>query len=593
MDRLEESDAIENARIVENILSSDGEKLEKNVAYWSVQNATYEFFSNNQSNYEYNAFQNQEIDFIFFYDATGKQVSGKITTTNQTSIQAITQLEQDLEENSFIPLHNENNQNKTGFLTLNGVPVMLSIRTLEKKDKTLPIAGTIIAGNVLDEDEIRRLHELTGMEIKVKSYNKSNPDTTVSIDNGRINSYAYFDDIYGEEAFSLKISRPRSIHQQGITTITNFLIILVLTGAVFTVSGTALLEKSIVSPLKRLKNEITFIGQNEDFSKRVELTGNDEVASIGKSINNMLESLEKARGTIEKKDATITAILQTIPDMMFQIRKDGTISNYKLSTDNCIYQSPDTELSISLDDVLPADVAAKELEIIDMAFKTNKMQTMQYTMPVKGEIRNFEVRMVVSGENEVLAVVSDVTELKQAEEMRRKDLLLKEIHHRVKNNLQIISSLLRLQSRKFTDKETVEAFRKSQNRAKSMAIAHEKLYQSSDLENIEFGTYIETLTGYLVNNYGYNPNDIKINIRIKNLTQGIDTAIPLGLIITELVSNSLKYAFDDHKGEIIIEITPEDEGFYLLSIKDNGKGFPENVDFKNTESLGMRLVVSC
>jgi two-component sensor histidine kinase len=277
---------------------------------------------------------------------------------------------------------------------------------------------------------------------------------------------------------------------------------------------------------------------------------------------------------------------------MFRIKKDGTICNYKLSTDKCLYESPETELNINLEDVLPAHIATMELKVIEQALRTNKIQTMQYTMPVKGEMRDFEVRVVVCGEDEVMAVIKDITEIKQAEEMRRKDLLLKEIHHRVKNNLQIISSLLRLQSRKFTDEETIEAFRESQNRAKMMAIAHEKLYQSRDLENIELENYVSTLSNYLLNTYGCEPEDIKIDINIKNVILSIDTAIPLGLILNEMVSNALKHAFKNHKGKIQIEMRPEDNGLYALTIRDNGIGFPEDIDFTNTESLGMQIVVS-
>lgn len=597
-DRLEEKDARKNVRCIQNIILADAEKLEKNTAEWSLWDETYEFVSHNNSSYinsylSDDTFLNGETDFIFFYNATGEHIFSKITDNNQTDVRAIEDFEEHLEHNNYLLTHNNTAGTKTGFLSFNGVPVMLSSQPVMTSNKKIPVAGTVIMGKIIDSAEIKKLHELTDMELKIKKYDNNSTAPAILLDNNRIYSYAYFDNIYGQRTFALEISTLRSIHQQGINTINYFLIILAITALIFSVSVTALMEKSLISPLRQLQNQIKAIGTKGDFSRRITCTGDDEVASLGESVNNMLESLEKSQQMIVKKDTTINAILQAMPDMMFQITKDGTIRNYKLATDKCIYQSPDTELSITLEDVLPANVAAKELEIIDKALRTNKMQTMQYRMPVKGEMRDFEVRMVVSGDEEVLAVVKDITELKQADEMRRKDLLLKEIHHRVKNNLQIISSLLRLQSRKFTDRDTIEAFRKSQNRAKSMAIAHEKLYQSSDLENIELGNYIETLTKYLVHNYGYNAEDIKINIKIKNVTQGIDTAIPIGLIITELVSNTLKHAFKDrHKGEIQIEITPQEEGYYLLSIKDNGVTFPEDIDFMNTDSLGMRLVIS-
>ncbi len=344
--------------------------------------------------------------------------------------------------------------------------------------------------------------------------------------------------------------------------------------------------------LSELSSQLRIISESDDLSNRIRFDGNDNIADIAVSINTILESLQRAQDTIVRREAAINTILQAMPDMMFRIKRDGTICNYKLSTDKCVYESPGSELNIHIDDILPTNIATMELKVIHEALSTNKMQTMQYTMPVRGDMRDFEVRIVVSGDDEVLAVVKDITEIKQADEMRRKDLLLKEIHHRVKNNLQIISSLLSLQSRKFNDIETIEAFRESQNRAKSMAIAHEKLYQSKNLENIDIGAYVDTLTMHLLNSYGFKPCYIKININIKNITLKIDTAIPLGLIINELVSNALKHAFKDKAGEVQIDIYQDPGDTYKLVVRDNGIGFPEGFDFRNTNSLGMQLVVS-
>ncbi|SFM57942.1 CHASE4 domain-containing protein [Methanolobus profundi] len=608
-DRLEEQDAIKNAICVENILLSESKELENKAADWSVWDETYNFVQGNDDRFvekylmDY-TFLNQELDFMLFYNDTGTQVFRKVLANGNDNQPYITELEEHIAKNEFLLEHPNTTSRKTGFLVFSDKPILLTSQPVVRSDLTGPIAGTVIMGRIIDDGEISELHELTDMELNIENIRNYNiTDNSLDqrdtghhidvIDEGvHIYSYASFNDIYDNKAFSIKVGMLRSIHQQGVNTINYFLIILLLTGIIFGTSVTALLERSHISRLKRLQNEIKDIGEKGDFSKRVRSQGNDEVASLGGSINKMLESLESSQDLIVKRDTTINAILQAMPDMMFLIKKDGSIRNYKLSTDKCIYESPEEELDIRLDDILPAHIAEKEREIIEQALRTNKMQIMQYTMPVKGEMRDFELRLVVSGEDEVMAVIKDITEIKQAEEMRRKDLLLKEIHHRVKNNLQIISSLLRLQSRKFTDKETVEAFRKSQNRAKSMAIAHEKMYQSSDLENIELENYVETLTRYLLNNYGCDPENIKIDLKIKNLTQGIDTAIPLGLIITEIVSNALKHAFKDHKGNITIEISPQDNGYYLLVIRDNGVGFPEDIDFMNTDSLGMRLVIS-
>jgi Signal transduction histidine kinase len=608
-DKLEEEDAIENAICIKSILILENHDLENKAADWSVWDETYDFVQGKNSDYPEKylmdeTFYNQRHDFMLFYNGTESLVYERSIKNNNSS--TLKELEEHLQNNPYLLEHANYSSRKTGFLVFNKKPVMITSQPVMKSDFSGPIAGTVIMGRIIDPEEITRIHETTNLIVKLQKIknteitgnvsflntNDSNSTIFTVTDDSRIYSYVSFNDIYGNDAFSIEVEMLRNIHQQGVNAINYFLVVIVLTGIVFGAGITLLLDRSHISRLKKLQNEVREIGENGDFTKRISYEGSDEVASLSSSINKMLESLEISQRLVIKRDATINAILQAMPDMMFQVKKDGTICNYKLSTDSCIYESPETDLNITLEDVLPAHIAEMELDIIEEALRTNKTHTMHYTMPVKREMRDFEVRFVVIADDEVLAVVKDITEIKQAEEMRRKDILLKEVHHRVKNNLQIISSMLRLQSRKFTDKETIEAFRKSQNRAKSMAIAHEKLYQSRDLENIELSSYIETLTKYLLNTYGCDPENIKIDIKIKNITQDIDTAIPLGLIINEIVSNSLKHAFKDHKGEIFVEIVPDVDGQYMLTIRDNGIGFPEDLDFMNTDSLGMQLVVS-
>jgi two-component sensor histidine kinase/sensor domain CHASE-containing protein len=607
-DKLEKENAIENAVCIKNILLLDSQDLESKTADWSVWDETFNFIQGNNSDYTEKylmdeTFINQRLDFMLFYNANKTLAYEKVIVSDSAFAY---ELEEHLQNNPYLLEHENCSSKKTGFLVFKEQPLIITAQPVVKNCGHGQIAGTVLMGRIIDSEEIERLHETTNLilniedvkntetsgNISFKNNDASNSSITTVTDDARIYSYAIFTDVYGNNAFSIEVGMFRNIHQKGIDAINYFLIVLVFTGIVFGAIVILLLERSHISRLKKLQNEVRDIGENGDFRKRVSNGGSDEVASLSSSINRMLESLEKSQRLVIKRDATINAILQAMPDMMFQVKKDGTICNYKLSTDSCIYESPETDLNITLEDVLPAHIAEMEMDIIEEALRTNKTHTMHYTMPVKREMRDFEVRFVVIGDDEVLAVVKDITEIKQAEEMRRKDILLKEVHHRVKNNLQIISSMLRLQSRKFTDRETIEAFKKSQNRAKSMAIAHEKLYQSRDLENIELSSYIETLTKYLLNTYGCDPENIKIDIKIKNITQDIDTAIPLGLIINEIVSNSLKHAFKDHKGEIFVEIIPDIDGQYMLTIRDNGIGFPEDLDFMNTDSLGMQLVVS-
>lgn len=168
-----------------------------------------------------------------------------------------------------------------------------------------------------------------------------------------------------------------------------------------------------------------------------------------------------------------------------------------------------------------------------------------------------------------------------------KELLLKEIHHRVKNNLQVVSSLLELQSKK-GDESAQTAFADGQSRVRAMALIHEKLYRNDDIASIDFAEYIEQLTGQIASLYSSKKVDVSIDA--KGYQFDIDTAVPLGLILNELVTNAYKYAFGETGGELGIAVHVNADKGYILSVIDNGKGLPEDFDFTKAKSLGLRLV---
>ncbi|ELS33330.1 MULTISPECIES: histidine kinase dimerization/phosphoacceptor domain -containing protein [Pseudanabaena] len=200
--------------------------------------------------------------------------------------------------------------------------------------------------------------------------------------------------------------------------------------------------------------------------------------------------------------------------------------------------------------------------------------------------------------NGIGCVALDITWRKQSEEelrsaYEREVVLTKEIHHRVKNNLQIVSGLLYLQSRQVQDREMREIINSSRNRIQSMALLHEKLYQSKNLENIDFIAYIKSLTRNLQTSYASKSAAISLNINAEPVNVDIDTAIYCGLIINELVSNSFKYAFpEDRTGQIMIEFAKHSDDFYNLIVRDNGIGMTEAINLKDAEKLGLQLVYS-
>ncbi|MBD3883881.1 PAS domain S-box protein [Phormidium tenue FACHB-886] len=189
----------------------------------------------------------------------------------------------------------------------------------------------------------------------------------------------------------------------------------------------------------------------------------------------------------------------------------------------------------------------------------------------------------------------DISDRKQAEQakasLEEKEVLLQEIHHRVKNNLQIISSLLNLQSKYIKDPATLEVFKESQERVRSMALIHEKLYQSEDLAQIDFAEYIQSLTANLFRSYAVKAQPIALKLEVSPVSLNVDTAIPCGLIINELVTNSLKHAFPTAQtGEIFIQFYADADHRLTLIIGDNGIGLPQGLNLKTIRSLGLQLV---
>ncbi len=223
----------------------------------------------------------------------------------------------------------------------------------------------------------------------------------------------------------------------------------------------------------------------------------------------------------------------------------------------------------------------------------------------------------------VQGAIYDVTERKIAKEAVEKaeEIRKREIHHRIKNNLQVVSSLLSLQSDKFRDEKVVSAFRESENRVISMSLIHEELHKSEDFESIDFKTYLEKLTSDLFRSYSVGDKGVRFRLNVDDIFLGIDTAIPLGIITNELISNSLKYAFSGkNEGEIHLSLqkepapepefpantvledtvvygssnpsenTPAIAPYYTLVFADNGKGLPEGLDLRCPKTLGLQLV---
>lgn len=197
----------------------------------------------------------------------------------------------------------------------------------------------------------------------------------------------------------------------------------------------------------------------------------------------------------------------------------------------------------------------------------------------------------------IILILEDITKRKIAEDklknsLTEKEILLREIHHRVKNNLQIISSMLSMQSMQIDNKELSEILIECQGRVKSMALIHEKLYQSHDMGHIAFDIYLKKLLSDIYRTYTNQNSSILLNVKIENIELSIESAMPCGLIVNELVSNSFKHAFPDNKGVLTVELKADEDSDeeYVLAVKDDGIGLPADINPENTNKLGLKLV---
>jgi two-component sensor histidine kinase len=258
--------------------------------------------------------------------------------------------------------------------------------------------------------------------------------------------------------------------------------------------------------------------------------------------------------------------------------------------------------------VLPEDLENVIVPSYENIFAERTVQ-LEYRLRHKdGSLRWFSMTMLPQRDETtdswiVTSVETDISDRKLVEEqleasLREKEVLLKEVHHRVKNNLQVVSSLLDLQSQRIQEPKVLEVFQNSQSRVRSMALIHEKLYQSKSLSRVNFADYIQSLVIYLIQTYAVDPDKISLQLNLEPLLLNLDTAIPCGLILNELVSNALKHGFLGNTGGTIwislryLDASDPCEGgdAFELVVGNDGVKLPERPDLSRVKSLGFQLV---
>jgi two-component sensor histidine kinase len=276
-----------------------------------------------------------------------------------------------------------------------------------------------------------------------------------------------------------------------------------------------------------------------------------------------------------------------------EIMKQQALSRENLLMDSIVKSEQNYSELLTNENKLKTTELQKEIDLKAALARENKLKEYQLKrqQQIKWLLLGGATLFLLSGAS-IFVLYRNQKKKNQVIQKQATDLevLMKEIHHRVKNNLQVVSSLLDLQSHSITDIQAHEAVKEGRNRVHSMALIHQNLYNEGSVKGIGLKGYVQNLIQALTQSYNINSDKIKINVNIDDLNLDVDTMIPLGLVLNELVSNAFKYAFkDNEKGELNIQLIEQEQQLHLV-VSDNGKGFPDGLDIKANKSFGLKLI---
>lgn len=310
---------------------------------------------------------------------------------------------------------------------------------------------------------------------------------------------------------------------------------------------------------------------------------------------------KRAEAALRKAHEDLTATLDAVPDFLFEVDPDGRILGYHTWKEDLLYVQPVLFLNKSFREILPADAADVIQRAISDALTNGKHVGATYMLDMPSGQSWYELSIAVKTvrndrPNRLIMLARDITARKVAEAalqhaLAEKETLLREIHHRVKNNMQTIISMLRMHSRKTVDPDLANVFSDCRVRIEAMSLIHEALYQSDNLSRIDFGAYIKKLCRNIGQAHDAGGKGISLTANAGNVSLNMDQGIAVGMIITELISNAFKHAFPgEAHGRVGINVESIDTDEIELTVADDGAGLPADFDIRKPSSLGLRLV---
>ncbi len=338
-----------------------------------------------------------------------------------------------------------------------------------------------------------------------------------------------------------------------------------------------------------IKNELLwFDGRLTPISDNKILMVARNITERKKSLAKLVESEEKYRNLVESIEEGM-AIVDADHNFLFVNKAASKIFGYRT----------DELLSMNVQEIFSEEMKEEFLENFERRKQGEKTKYEAWINRKDDSRKLLKISSAPLFKKDEfvgsVSIFSDITEMHAAEEkikasLREKEVMLQEIYHRVKNNMQIISSMLKLQSLHINKENALELFKNSQSRVKSMSLVHEKLYRSRDLSRINAKDYFSSLLKQIFVSYSLQAKDIKYTIDCEDINLDINSAIPCGLIANELITNSLKHAFSDEGGLVTLRFKSLDDDKFKLEIGNNGKDFPENFTLENASSFGLQLV---
>ena len=412
--------------------------LNSTVGDWATWDDTYAFIEDANDNYIRSnlldeTFPGIGINLILYINSAGRIVFEKnFDLQNNTEITVPDSIREHLTANSLILSHQNEKSSVSGIVQLPEGPMLIASRPILTSEGKGPIRGTLIMGRYLDSEKIQRLAETTHLSLSVERVNDLQmlPDfqsalSSLSVEapifvrplnSENIAGYALLEDIYGNPILMMRVDTPRMIYRQGLASMLYFILSVLAVGVVFGVVILLLLERTVLSRLARLSASVTSIGADSDLSKRVPLTGSDELSSLAGTVNGMLETLEQSQRGLRESEAKVKVLLNAIPDLILQVSRDGTFLDVKEAKNAVVLVQANELLGKKVHEVLPEELAKRIIYHIELALETNDIQTFEYRLPINGVKHVQEARIVVSREDEVLVIIRDITERKKTED---------------------------------------------------------------------------------------------------------------------------------------------------------------------------------